>query len=289
MAHDYPAAHSMDSTWFAVDEDGEVAFFDTWEGGTMPEAGGFPLGGNSGGGALGLEPEELAMALLQLRAETDPKLAALLPASAEALGEAADYEFEVLLTLLGVHTYVPEEDYGARPYVRLHEVARALRLDELPVGIRERFVDAKLPVRFRSDLRIAPGEHVSIGSWGSTWTDLAGVERDIHTNAPVKDAEPYEPPEPPEDEALPDLYELLGTYAEVLQDHDDGEDRVLSWIEQRNAAELARLKARKASASENSATPTEPPADKADPVTKDVEPSGGSGGILAWLKKLFGG
>jgi hypothetical protein len=36
---DYPAAHSMDACWFAVDKDGHVAYFDTGESGAMPEAG----------------------------------------------------------------------------------------------------------------------------------------------------------------------------------------------------------------------------------------------------------
>jgi hypothetical protein len=34
---DYPAAHSMDSAWFAVDRDGRVAYFSTGEAGAMPE------------------------------------------------------------------------------------------------------------------------------------------------------------------------------------------------------------------------------------------------------------
>jgi hypothetical protein len=36
---DYPAAHSTDSCWFAVDRDGRVGFFDTGEAGAMPEQG----------------------------------------------------------------------------------------------------------------------------------------------------------------------------------------------------------------------------------------------------------
>lgn len=34
---DYPAAHSMDSTWFAIDKNGYVAQFNTGEAGAMPE------------------------------------------------------------------------------------------------------------------------------------------------------------------------------------------------------------------------------------------------------------
>jgi hypothetical protein len=35
---DYPAAHSMDSAWFAVDRTGLVALFETGEAGAMPES-----------------------------------------------------------------------------------------------------------------------------------------------------------------------------------------------------------------------------------------------------------
>jgi hypothetical protein len=34
---DYPAAHSMDTTWFAIDNDGNVAVFETGESGCVPE------------------------------------------------------------------------------------------------------------------------------------------------------------------------------------------------------------------------------------------------------------
>src|SRR6185295_8980906 len=33
---DYPAAHSMDTTWFAVDRDGHIAVFDSGEAGAVP-------------------------------------------------------------------------------------------------------------------------------------------------------------------------------------------------------------------------------------------------------------
>lgn len=36
-ALDYPAAHSMDTSWFAIDNDGHVAVFDTGESGCVPE------------------------------------------------------------------------------------------------------------------------------------------------------------------------------------------------------------------------------------------------------------
>ncbi|MGE3804941.1 MAG: hypothetical protein AB7K24_09745 [Gemmataceae bacterium] len=36
MIPDFPAAHSMDTTWFAVDRDGHVGMFDSWEAGAVP-------------------------------------------------------------------------------------------------------------------------------------------------------------------------------------------------------------------------------------------------------------
>lgn len=39
MASDFPAAHSMDTTWFAVDRDGHVGEFSSWEAGAVPRTG----------------------------------------------------------------------------------------------------------------------------------------------------------------------------------------------------------------------------------------------------------
>jgi hypothetical protein len=38
MSADYPAAHSMDTEWFAVDRDGHVALFVSGENGPVPRA-----------------------------------------------------------------------------------------------------------------------------------------------------------------------------------------------------------------------------------------------------------
>ncbi len=34
--HDFPAGHSMDTDWFALDEEGHVGRFDTGEDGALP-------------------------------------------------------------------------------------------------------------------------------------------------------------------------------------------------------------------------------------------------------------
>lgn len=49
----YPAAHSMDSGWFAVDEEGHVGHFDTGEGGAMPTSAQLVTGEATGRGEDG--------------------------------------------------------------------------------------------------------------------------------------------------------------------------------------------------------------------------------------------
>ena len=54
---DYPAAHSMDSTWFAVDAEGNIAKFETGEAGAAPDSAHFDHGS--------IEPEQIAEMLAQ--------------------------------------------------------------------------------------------------------------------------------------------------------------------------------------------------------------------------------
>lgn len=58
---DFPAAHSMDSTWFAVDEEGHVAEFETGEAGCMPESAGNDEGGAESllGALVGIDPNQI--------------------------------------------------------------------------------------------------------------------------------------------------------------------------------------------------------------------------------------
>ncbi len=55
IAHDYPAAHSMDTEWFAIDEHGRVARFDTGEDGAFPVA-----------AAVGMSPADASFDELEL-------------------------------------------------------------------------------------------------------------------------------------------------------------------------------------------------------------------------------
>ena len=167
----------MDSTWFAVDENGEVAYFETGEGGAMPE-GDFPCGGEAGGySGEALEEAQLLARVLWARAQSDERLRALLPArlrQVEMALEDGDWELvQPLLRSFGVWTYeCPEQD--AFPYARSGDVPRPVRLDDLDDETRRRFQKAKLPLRFADEPLIAPGEFMPVVAWGPVWFDREG-------------------------------------------------------------------------------------------------------------------
>jgi len=165
---DYPAAHSMDSIWFAVDLDGNIAFFDTGEDGCLPDSPGFPTGGECGGGDLGLEREGLLARALWAQKGGDARLAALLPDSLQQLEDAvaeADWdELEKLFRAVGVWTYgvtcQPE------PYERFGAVASPITTDQLDEQTRAMFAGAKLPVRFSETKWLAPSQYVAVAVYG---------------------------------------------------------------------------------------------------------------------------
>jgi hypothetical protein len=169
---DYPAGHSMDSTWFAVDESGEVAFFDTSEGGAIPSEG-FPVGGEGGDGPNWWE---VAFALLIAQGREDEELAAVLPETAEDLGEWFEgeqgAELQLLLSL-GVHVYLCGEQ-DAYPYFRIAPPRQPLSLSDLPEGVKAYFTPGRLPLRFADSPQIAPGQFVPVESWSGYWFDTRG-------------------------------------------------------------------------------------------------------------------
>jgi hypothetical protein len=176
---DVPAAHSMDSSWFAVDQDGAVAVFDTGEGGALPSADRFPKGGEAGGDD-GIDPFRTLVLLIERRAARDPELA-------RVLGEAPDWKEKLEAGLMemeepdrdevaawvGLYWYSCTEPLAA-PFVRSVVVPRPLPVAEWPSDLAARLRGAGLPVRFAEHPAVAPGEHVAVESWDHHWLDRAG-------------------------------------------------------------------------------------------------------------------
>lgn len=158
----------MDTTWFAVDEDDQVAMFETGEGGSLPRPG-FPC----------REPEDVLAAVLWALARSDERLREILPETLEEVVNAIDdlSSFAVttqLLRSLGVWVY--DGPVGsATPYV--HEgggMGPPLRVEVLDEELRQALKSARLPVRFRDAPVLAPGEHVPVSTWDSVWFDRQG-------------------------------------------------------------------------------------------------------------------
>jgi hypothetical protein len=119
MQPDYPAAHSMDSVWFAVDADGHVAAFTTGEDGHIP---------SEGNGGYGWEVLK-EMGTLTNRPPDD------------------DDDTDTQCTKLGLFLY-DFDDFGSDPippYDRYAVPEQPLHVDQLPPELRKRVRQAAFP------------------------------------------------------------------------------------------------------------------------------------------------
>ncbi len=169
----------MDSTWFAVDEVGEIGFFDPGEGGAIPSEG-FPLGGEAGARGGGLEASDVAFPLLQELARDDPSLLAAMPEDVSQLGawwsDDPGVAYRVLLSL-GIHVYACGESDGC-PYVRVALPSEPrTTLGQLPPDASSCFAPGKLPVRFAEQERLAPGIYVPVEPASGSWSDMPDSPR----------------------------------------------------------------------------------------------------------------
>ena len=160
---DFPAAHSMDTHWFAVDEEGEIALFSTLENGAIPES------------TVHYGPEELLIKVLYSLAESDERLKELLPENHWDLSRMFQHLplwdlMDHLLRSVGVWTYTCK-DIGIgqidEPYFRDCEVPEPIRLNELSKPIQHFVEDnkARLPVRFRDRGFLLPISHTKVYGW----------------------------------------------------------------------------------------------------------------------------
>ena len=163
----------MDTTWFAVDENGHVAVFDTDEDGYMPK--GFYSGGESSEDDEQLEDIFLLARILRFRARADERLRALLPETLGELEEAIENScvwelVDPLLRSVGVWVY----KFPTRVYVRRGRVPDPIHIDQIDEDMRAEISRGVLPVRFQDAPMLAPGEHVPVVGWGAAWFDSEG-------------------------------------------------------------------------------------------------------------------
>lgn len=144
-----PAAHSMDTAWFGVDADGNVALFVTGEAGAMPTD---AVGAGDYGRELGGHPDGFEA----IRA---------------VLGVAEDIWDEEAAGRVYRFTH-DDDNWVAGRYVQAYAPERPARIEEVPAELREGIV--KLPVRFVTKPAIQPVEHVPCDAWGAVWLSSDG-------------------------------------------------------------------------------------------------------------------
>lgn len=142
MEPDYPAAHSMDTVWFAVDKDGHVGLFVSHESGAVPES------------VQDANPD-LAFELF-----TGPDGEMLFDFS-RILEEAARQGFFAF----------EYEDYGEFPfqagYPRTRRPDSPLHVDRLPPRVRNLVKKIRFErVSFPDSERVQPLEHAECVVWG---------------------------------------------------------------------------------------------------------------------------
>lgn len=150
MQPDYPAAHSMDTFWFAVDRDGHVAMFNSGEAGAVPVQ-----------GYLGEEWGATLEALEKLPGQGSSK---------------DDDNFEVVLNH-GVFYYSHEktENIVAGPYTQM-KPGKPVKIDQLPPEAREVVERVKFDsVSFESTKEIQPVEFFPSQAWSGAYLDKDGV------------------------------------------------------------------------------------------------------------------
>jgi hypothetical protein len=166
MQPDYPAAHSMDATWYAVDKHGHVGVFDTGAGGAVPANVYSPTLAED---MADLDPEDLEEMGVD-------------PASVREIAQhLPDHE-----RLFAYGTGDLDECLADR-YQRQHVPKRPLHIDELPPDARKAIGEMRFEtIDFREAETIQPIELTQCGTWdpaylsgdGTTVKAVPGREKD---------------------------------------------------------------------------------------------------------------
>jgi hypothetical protein len=148
MELDFPAAHSMDTEWFAVDRDGHVAVFVSGENGPVPRS-------------VDEERMNRGDVLWDLLRSLTGKPNT---AEEEAAYGAGQYVEELVRLGMFVYHHGQVSDYFLDPYERGESPAQPLHIDQLPPGVRAWCQCVRFEgLRFTDAERVQPLE--SIGCW----------------------------------------------------------------------------------------------------------------------------
>jgi hypothetical protein len=193
MDADFPAAHSMDTAWYAVDADGHVACFFSGEDGHVPRAAG------------------------EAPHEGDPVrdwIRSLCDSGTEEWWSPEDEDF----ARIGFYGYSAAEPVGwfHWPYVRYLTPERPLHVDQAPPKVRAAFQRVQFPVlRFGESERVQPIESYECDAWDEQPAYVAGDGQTVRAvpgeeanfwYAYEEDHEGFEglrfelPPRPPEED-----------------------------------------------------------------------------------------
>jgi hypothetical protein len=149
MDADFPAAHSMDSSWYAVDQHGNVALFITGAGGAVPNA--------------AYSPDAAAMAMEELDDETREELGltSLSVVPEDSLPDRAR---------VFVYETGPMDEAFADHYHRMSVPEKPLHIDELPPQAREAVASMRFDtLDFAKTKVFQPVELTECGTWDAAY------------------------------------------------------------------------------------------------------------------------
>lgn len=159
---DYPAAHSVDTMWFAVDKDGHIGIFDSGEDGPIPA-----VFDNDRDGICGLTPEMLLEKMESVRGQKRDQFDMY---KGEELGfYTYDPQMDEVYELQ--QQFDPDEsktEFPAPMYARLAVPSEPITIADLPSEWHEAIEIMRLPgVSFSNSKLFQPGEHFASVGWGT--------------------------------------------------------------------------------------------------------------------------
>jgi hypothetical protein len=174
MDADFPAAHSMDTWWFAVDAEGHVAVFDSGEAGAVPIAALSALSNSSG------PPVMTALTTL-----LSPGLTRWEPSTLGLFSYEHPLRFERLL-----QSELLLNQEGPRvsgPYVRLSVPERPLHVDQLPPPVRAVVTSVRFNrLTFAEERAIQPAEQTPCASEQPDFLTLGGERKPFPPGTPTR-------------------------------------------------------------------------------------------------------